>query len=78
VPQPDHVDPTRPDPTRDFRGSRRLSKRETAFWYLVAAVSYIAVSLLQKGILNWVVGPLWLVAVVVFGPALVDRVRRRA
>lgn len=73
MPEPDHA-----DPTRDFRGSRRLSRRESAFWYLLAAVSYIVVSLLQKGLLNWVVGPLWLVAVVVLGPALVDRVRRRA
>lgn len=72
MPEPDHA-----DPTRDFRGSRRLSRWETVFWYFVAAVSYIAVSLLQKGLLNWVVGPLWLVAVVVFGPAVVDRVRRR-
>lgn len=46
-------------------------------WYLVAALSYIVAGLAQKGLLNWVVGPLWLVAVVVAGPALVDRIRRR-
>ena len=78
MPEPDAVEPSGADPTRDFRGSRRLGRGETALWYLVAAVSYIAVSLLQKGLLNWVVGPLWLVAVVVGGPALVDKVRRRA
>ena len=72
------ADLERPDPSRDFRGSRRLGPWETAVWYVVAAVSYICVSLLQKGLLNWVVGPLWLVTVVVAGPALVDRVRRRS
>lgn len=71
-------DPDATDPDRDFRGSRRLSGRETAFWYAVAALTFIPISLLQKGLLNWVVGPLWLVAIVIAGPALVDKVRRRA
>lgn len=62
---------------RDHRGSRRLGGRETAVWYVVAGLSYIVAGLAQKGLLNWVVGPLWLVAVVVAGPALVDRIRRR-
>lgn len=46
-------------------------------WYLLAALSYIGVGLVEKGLLNWVVGPLWLVAVVVAGPAVVDRIRGR-
>lgn len=62
----------------DHRGSRRLSGRETAVWYSIAAISYVAVGLAEKGLLNWVAGPLWLVAVVVIGPAVVDRVRRRS
>jgi hypothetical protein len=56
---------------------RRLSGGETAFWYGFAGVSYVGASLLEKGLLNWFVGPLWLVVVVCAGPALVDRVRPR-
>lgn len=62
----------------DHRGSRRLSGRETAVWYSIAAISYVSVGLLEKGLLNWVVGPIWLVAVVVIGPAVADRVRGRS
>ena len=46
-------------------------------WYLVAAVTYVGASLAEKALLNWFVGPIWLVAVVTVGPLAVDRVRRR-
>ncbi len=71
-------DEVRPGSERDHRGSRRLGARESVVWYLIAGLSYIGFGLLQKGLLNWVVGPLWLVAVVVIGPAVVDRIRGRA
>jgi energy-converting hydrogenase Eha subunit G len=62
----------------DDRGRRRtLSGWETAWWYGFAGVTYIAASIVEKGLLNWIIGPLWLVAVVMAGPALVDRVRGR-
>ena len=48
------------------------------FWYVVAGVTYIAAATVEKGLLNWLVGPTWLVLVVWWGPELVDRVRRRA
>ena len=57
---------------------RPLSGREEAGWYLVAAVSYVAASVWQKGLLNWFIGPVWLVIVVSLGPIAVDRLRRRA
>ena len=60
------------------RWSRRLSTRETAFWYSFAFVSYVACAIYEKGLLTWIVGPLWLVAVVVYGPVLADRLRRRS
>ena len=56
---------------------RQLSGRQEAVWYLVAAVTYVGASLLEKGLLNWLIGPVWLVAVVTFGPVLADRLRRR-
>ena len=61
----------------DHRGSRRLTARESAVWYGVAGASYIALSIFHKWLLNWFVGPVWLVAFVWAGPALLDRVRRR-
>ena len=59
----------------DHRGSRRLSGKEEWFWYLAAAISYIVCGIWQKFLLNWFIGPLWLVAFVVIGPAVWDRVR---
>ena len=57
----------------DFRGSRRLTGAEEWVWYLVAAVSYILLGVWHKWLLNWFVGPLWLVTIVVVGPWLTDR-----
>ncbi len=63
------------DPWAHLR-RRPLSGREEAAWYLAAALSYVAASILEKGLLNWLVGPVWLVAVVTLGPVAVDRVLR--
>jgi hypothetical protein len=57
---------------------RRLSGRETAFWYGLAGLTYVGVGIFHKFLLNWFVGPLWLVAVVWLGPELVDLVRARS
>jgi hypothetical protein len=46
-------------------------------WYVVATVTYVAASLVEKSLLNWLVGPVWLVAVVTIGPVAADRVLRR-
>ncbi len=46
-------------------------------WYLVAAISYVGASLVEKSLLNWLVGPAWLVAVITLGPLAADRVLRR-
>jgi hypothetical protein len=69
-------------PLTDHRGSRRLGPVEQVVWYLVAAVSYVSLGIYHKWLLNWFIGPVWLVAVVVIGPWLTDqvwlRVRPRA
>jgi hypothetical protein len=67
-----------PDSAVDHLGSRRLHGREMWFWYLFAGTSYILVSLWHKFLLNWIIGPGWLAAVVWIGPALLDRVRGRS
>jgi hypothetical protein len=62
----------------DHLGARRLSAREVALCYGLAGASYITLSIFHKWLLNWFIGPLWLVTFVWAGPALVDRVRRRS
>jgi len=49
----------------------------TAVWYAVAGITYIGAATVEKGLLNWLVGPAWLVAVVTFGPLGRRRRRRR-
>ena len=66
-----------PEPELDFRGSRRLTGREEWFWYLFAAVTYIIAGIWQKFLLNWLIGPLWLVTVVCVGPVIHDALARR-
>ncbi|MGH9113369.1 MAG: hypothetical protein ACRDZN_13910 [Acidimicrobiales bacterium] len=61
----------------DQGGARRLGPGETAFWYGLAGVTYVGLSIFHKWLLNWFIGPLWLVAFVWLGPEVVDRVRRR-
>lgn len=55
----------------------QLSRRESVFWYGLATVTYVGAAVVEKGLLNWFVGPLWLVSFIWFGPQLADRVRRR-
>jgi hypothetical protein len=38
--------------------------------YVFAAVSYIVVGVAEKSLLNWVVGPLWLLVILVAGLSL--------
>lgn len=54
-----------------------MSGGEEAVWYLVAAITYVGASLVEKALLNWLIGPLWLVAVVTLGPLAADRLRSR-
>jgi hypothetical protein len=45
------------------------------FWYVVAGLSYIVVGIWNKWLLNWLVGPIWLVAVICSGPPLATWLR---
>lgn len=66
-------EPADVDRLADFRGSRRLVGAEEWFWYVAAASTYILLGIWHKWLLNWFVGPVWLVAFVVIGPWLTDR-----
>ncbi len=60
-------------PDLDFRGSRRLTGTAEWAWYLVAAVSYILAGIWHKWLLNWIIGPIWLVTIICIGPPALDR-----
>lgn len=45
--------------------------------YLLAGITYVVLGVYQKFLLNWIIGPIWLVAWIWGVPLLVDRVRRR-
>jgi hypothetical protein len=66
------------EPGLDHRGERRLSPKESAIWYTVAAVTYIAIGTWQKVLLTWFIGPMWVVATLTFGPRIYDRLRGRS
>jgi hypothetical protein len=52
-------------------------RRSDAILYTAAAISYIGLSIYNKWLLDWIVGPLWLVAWVWGLPALGRLVRRQ-
>lgn len=63
------------EPTFDHLGHRRLSTTETVGWYAFATLTYIGFGVFHKWLLNWIIGPVWLVAMVWVLPPLVDRLR---
>lgn len=55
-----------------------LGRRAELALYAVAAITYIGTALVYKGVLNWVVGPLWVVVWVEGGSRVATwRARRR-
>jgi ACR3 family arsenite efflux pump ArsB len=44
--------------------------------YALAAITYVGLGMFHKFLLNWIIGPVWLVAWVWLVPAVVDRFRR--
>lgn len=45
--------------------------------YVVSGVTYVGFGIFNKWLLNWIIGPAWLVVWIWAVPAIVDRVRRR-
>jgi hypothetical protein len=45
--------------------------------YVAAGVTYVVLGMFHKFLLNWVIGPVWLVAWVWGVPVLVERIRAR-
>lgn len=61
----------------DHLGRARLSTAESWWWYGIAFVSYVTLAIWHKWLLNWFVGPAWLVAIVWAGPELAGAIRAR-
>lgn len=57
---------------------RWYTSRVEVALYLLAAVTYIGFGMFHKFLLNWIIGPLWLIAVVWLVPMAVDGIRRRS
>jgi hypothetical protein len=53
------------------------SKLVDVLLYVSAAVSYISLSIYNKWLLDWIIGPIWLVAWVWGLPAIVKLIRRQ-
>ena len=52
-------------------------RRAELVLYVVAGLTYVGLAMFHKFLLNWIIGPVWLVAWVWLAPALLERVRRR-
>jgi hypothetical protein len=74
VPSPE---PTTPAPTRPTTKRFTTANYVDFFLYASAAVTYISLSIYNKWLLDWIVGPFWLVAWVWGLPALYKLIRRQ-
>lgn len=52
------------------------TRRIELILYLLAGASYVALGVFHKFLLNWIIGPIWLVAWIWAVPALVERLRQ--
>jgi hypothetical protein len=79
------VEPSR-DQGPDLRLSAPTGRPDDPSWYtrrfelvlyVLAAASYVALGAFHKFLLNWIIGPVWLVAWIWLTPLIVDRIRTR-
>ncbi len=69
--------PLHPSKTNPSPPPKNRSAHVDAFLYASAAITYVSLSIYNKWLLNWVLGPLWLLAWVWGLPALWKLVRRQ-
>jgi len=62
----------------NVRRAATRTERIDVFLYAAAAVTYIGFGLYNKWLLDWIIGPLWLLAWMQVVPALGRRFRRRS
>jgi hypothetical protein len=44
--------------------------------YVLAGTTYVVLGVFNKWLLNWIIGPIWLVGWIWAAPAVIDRFRR--
>ena len=64
---------TPPEPPPEPPPGSRPEHRVDLLIYVLAAVSYVGVGIVQKAVLNWIIGPLWLIAFVAIAHRILDR-----
>src|SRR5690348_13598699 len=69
--------PPNPAPSIPPADRDRRARYVDIFLYASAAISYVSLSIYNKWLLDWIVGPFWLVAWVWGLPALVKLARRQ-
>lgn len=53
------------------------TRRIELILYVLAGVTYVGFGMFHKFLLNWIIGPVWLVAWIWAVPAAIEGVRRR-
>jgi hypothetical protein len=77
VTSPDHAaNPPLSAPTGRPGDPPWYTRRFELVLYVLAGVSYVVLGVYVKFLLNWIVGPLWLLAWIWLAPIVVDRFRR--
>jgi hypothetical protein len=80
MPEPTRPSPPSPEPLPNGRSTKPAwvpPKWVDVVLYVTAGVTYIGFSIYNKWLLDWIVGPAWLVAWVWGLPALFNLVTRR-
>jgi hypothetical protein len=73
---PDHAaDPPLSAPTGRPGDPPWYTRRFELVLYVLAGVSYVVLGMYFKFLLNWIIGPLWLIAWIWVAPIIVDRLR---
>lgn len=76
---------TQPQPAADPPLSAPTGRPGDPIWYtrrvelvlyVLAGATYVLLGIFHKFLLNWVIGPIWLVVWIWAVPALIDRARR--
>jgi hypothetical protein len=65
------------DPTGRPGDPAWYTRRVEMGLYVLAGVSYVVLGVFHKFLLNWVIGPIWLVTWIWAVPVLVERIRGR-
>lgn len=74
VPEPS-ADPSLSAPTGRPGDPAWYTRRIELALYVLAGISYVGLGMFHKFLLNWIIGPIWLVAWIWAVPALVERFR---